>query len=114
MPGDKSALNPSGIRLGTPPLTTRGLKEEDMKKVVDLIDQGTDMLACSTVQHISKNSFFPALAIALEIQSVSGPKLVNWKKCLASESTFQEKIAHLRKDVESFAESFDMPGHVIY
>lgn len=27
----------SGIRLGTPALTTRGFKEEDMKKVADLI-----------------------------------------------------------------------------
>ncbi|GLG95284.1 Serine hydroxymethyltransferase [Gryllus bimaculatus] len=33
VPGDKSALNPSGIRLGTPALTTRGLKEDDMDEV---------------------------------------------------------------------------------
>ena len=31
--GDKSAVNPGGIRLGTPALTTRGMKEEDMHKV---------------------------------------------------------------------------------
>ena len=29
----------SGIRFGTPAITTRGLKEEDMETVVDLIDQ---------------------------------------------------------------------------
>lgn len=29
----------SGIRLGTPAVTTRGLKEEDMPKIVDFIDQ---------------------------------------------------------------------------
>lgn len=40
VPGDKSALNPSGIRLGTPALTTRGLVEKDMEKVVDLIHRG--------------------------------------------------------------------------
>jgi glycine hydroxymethyltransferase len=40
VPGDKSALNPGGIRLGTPALTTRGLKEEDIEQVVDFIDQG--------------------------------------------------------------------------
>lgn len=31
--------NPSGVRLGTPALTTRGLKEEQVKEVVDIIDQ---------------------------------------------------------------------------
>jgi glycine hydroxymethyltransferase len=31
--GDKNALNPGGIRLGTPALTTRGFKEEDFEKV---------------------------------------------------------------------------------
>ncbi|HRH31890.1 MAG TPA: serine hydroxymethyltransferase [bacterium] len=32
-------MDPSGIRLGTPAITTRGLKEADMKKVADWIDQ---------------------------------------------------------------------------
>jgi glycine hydroxymethyltransferase len=39
-PGDKSALTPSGIRIGTPALTSRNLKEEDMLRVADFIDQG--------------------------------------------------------------------------
>jgi glycine hydroxymethyltransferase len=39
-PGDKSALNPSGIRIGTPALTSRTLKEADMERVGDFIDQG--------------------------------------------------------------------------
>lgn len=40
IPGDKSALNPSGIRLGTPALTTRGFIEEDIEKVADYIHKG--------------------------------------------------------------------------
>lgn len=40
VPGDKSALNPGGIRLGTPALTTRGLKEEDIIQVVKFIHEG--------------------------------------------------------------------------
>jgi glycine hydroxymethyltransferase len=36
---DKSAFVTSGIRIGSPAITTRGLKEKDCLKVVDLIDQ---------------------------------------------------------------------------
>lgn len=35
---DKSPFVTSGIRIGTPAVTTRGLKEEDMSRIVDLID----------------------------------------------------------------------------
>jgi glycine hydroxymethyltransferase len=35
---DKSAFVTSGIRIGTPAITTRGLKEKDCIKIVDLID----------------------------------------------------------------------------
>ncbi len=40
IPGDpESPFVTSGIRLGTPAMTTRGLKEGDMRSVVDLIDR---------------------------------------------------------------------------
>ncbi len=35
----RSAMDPSGIRLGTPALTTRGFKEEEMKLVAEYIDR---------------------------------------------------------------------------
>ncbi len=36
---DKSPMVTSGIRIGTPAVTTRGLKEKDMPKIVELIDE---------------------------------------------------------------------------
>ena len=39
IPGDVSALNPSGIRIGTPAVTTRGLKENDMIYLADILDR---------------------------------------------------------------------------
>jgi glycine hydroxymethyltransferase len=38
IPGDASALKPSGIRIGTPAITTRGLRPEHMDQVADFID----------------------------------------------------------------------------
>ncbi|MDP3953203.1 MAG: serine hydroxymethyltransferase [bacterium] len=37
VPGDPSPFKPSGVRLGTPSLTSRGMKEKEMKQVAELI-----------------------------------------------------------------------------
>jgi glycine hydroxymethyltransferase len=39
IPGDKSALVPGGVRIGAPAMTTRGLGEEDFKRIVTYIDK---------------------------------------------------------------------------
>jgi glycine hydroxymethyltransferase len=39
IPGDVSALNPSGIRIGTPAITTRGLKDNDMLYLADILNR---------------------------------------------------------------------------
>ncbi len=45
IPGDKSALDPSGIRMGTTWITQRGMKEAEMVK---LADQISDLLKATT------------------------------------------------------------------
>lgn len=89
VPGDKSALNPSGIRLGTPALTTRGLVEKDIDQVVEFIHRG--------------------LQLAKEISDVSGPKLVDFKA--AVHGKFHDKIASLRNEIEDYSSKFPMPGY---
>ena len=83
--GDKSALNPGGIRIGTSALTTRGFKEDDFIKVGTLIHK--------------------CVELALEIQNVSGKKLVDFKNILNAD--FSEEIAELRKEVNDLAENFE-------
>merc|ERR1719511_22627 len=89
VPGDKSAMNPSGVRFGTPSLTTRRFTQEDMKAVVQFIHR--------------------AFELALEIQGVSGPKLVDWRKELGTPK-FAEKVNVIKKDVETMALKFPHPG----
>uniref|UniRef100_A0A182KDH5 Serine hydroxymethyltransferase n=1 Tax=Anopheles christyi TaxID=43041 RepID=A0A182KDH5_9DIPT len=91
VPGDKSALNPSGIRLGTPALTTRGLLEKDMQQVVEFIDRG--------------------LRLSKEITDVSGPKLVDFKRIIHEDAIFSAKVQSLRNEVERYSEQFPLPGY---
>ncbi|KAK1136853.1 hypothetical protein K0M31_001388 [Melipona bicolor] len=93
-PGDKSALNCSGIRLGTPALTTRGLVEEDIDKVVDFVHKG--LLLCK------------------EVSNISGPKLVDYKRILSTDVNIKAKVTVLREEVETFSRQFPIPGFEEY
>jgi len=89
VPGDKSALVPGGIRLGTPAMTTRGFGEKDMETVAGFIDRG--------------------VKIAKEIQTKAGTKkMKDFTGALESQSW--PELDALRSDVESFASQFPLPS----
>ena len=84
--GDKSAFKPGGVRIGTPALTTRGMKEKEMIVVTDFL--------------------IKALKIAKEIQKKSGKKLKDFK----IEANNNLEIINLREEVNKFARNYFMPG----
>mmetsp|Transcript_15433 Transcript_15433/g.23288 ORF Transcript_15433/g.23288 Transcript_15433/m.23288 type:complete len:465 (+) Transcript_15433:35-1429(+) len=86
VPGDVSALTPGGVRIGSPALTTRGLKEEDFSQVADFLHQ--------------------ALTIAIEIQKSTGKSLKAFEEAVVA----SEEVKALRRTVMTFATSFPMPG----
>ncbi|KAI1136287.1 serine hydroxymethyltransferase [Hypoxylon sp. FL0543] len=45
VPGDKSAMVPGGLRIGTPAMTTRGFVENDFVRVADIIDRAVTIAA---------------------------------------------------------------------
>ncbi|PAA48496.1 hypothetical protein BOX15_Mlig024463g3, partial [Macrostomum lignano] len=89
VPGDKSALVPGGIRLGTPALTTRNLVEKDFEAVVDFIDKAVD--------------------IAIHAKSKT-KTLKDFKKFVLEDAETARRIGELKQEVESFASRFPMPG----
>lgn len=84
--GDKSALTPGGVRIGTPALTTRGLKEQDFRQVADFLHE--------------------AAQLAIKIQATSGKAIKDFEAAaLAS-----PELKTLRIKVQKFITQFPMPG----
>ena len=76
-PGDKSALTPMGIRIGAPAMTSRGLGEEDFKRIAGYIDSCIRL--CKTVQaelpkEANKLKDFKAKVASGEISEINSMK----------------------------------------
>lgn len=96
VPGDLSALNPSGIRLGTPALTTRGLVEEDMDQVAAFIDEGIQLAI--EIRHQDSAATLPP-----------SQEMKSFNKLLL-EPANKTKIDELKDRIENYAKQFFMPG----
>ncbi|KAG8720946.1 Serine hydroxymethyltransferase, cytosolic [Ceratobasidium sp. 395] len=88
--GDKSAQVPGGIRLGTSALTSRSMKEDDIKQVADFLHR--------------------AVQLSLALQKQAGSKLLKDFERAANEGQGAQDVAALRKDVQDFARRWPLPG----
>eukprot|EP00923_Selenidium_pygospionis_P009205 GHVN01015725.1.p1 GENE.GHVN01015725.1~~GHVN01015725.1.p1 ORF type:complete len:485 (-),score=77.98 GHVN01015725.1:327-1781(-) len=87
VPGDASALSPSGVRIGTPGITTRGMTEEDMYLLADLLERAVNI--CIKVEgHGSKT--LADITAAIEAERLD--------------------VEMLRADVQAMALRFPLPG----
>jgi glycine hydroxymethyltransferase len=102
IPGDTSAINPGGVRLGTPALTSRGLNVKDFDKVADFLHRGCQ-LAINAQDAILKRR-------RDEGKDSSKVLMKEFDDELAENQSIRAKIETLRVDVESFASRFEMPG----
>jgi glycine hydroxymethyltransferase len=86
VPGDRSAVTPGGVRIGTPALTTRTMVESDFEQIAEFLHE--------------------AIQIAKDVQDKSGPKLKDFIGLLEN----NPEIEALKKKVHTFATKFPMPG----
>jgi len=90
IPGDKSALTPCGLRIGTPAMTSRGFNQADFERVAEYIDQSVKL--CKEIQ-----ASLPKEA----------NKLKDFKAKVASNDN--AKLNDLRKEIAEWSSSFPLP-----
>lgn len=81
--GDKSALTPGGIRLGTSAMTSRGMDTSGFIKVAELLNQ--------------------CIILSIDIQNEYGKKLVDFKKGIDK----TDGIKELQREVEALAIQYE-------
>jgi glycine hydroxymethyltransferase len=90
VPGDKSALIPGGLRLGSPAMTTRGLVEKDFERVCEFIDQGVKLTMTANKQ-------------------VQGKKLKDFKDAIGEDGGIAKgEIEALKSEVVKFTKAFPL------
>lgn len=113
--GDSSALNPGGIRLGTPALTTRGLVETDFEYIAELLHRGFEIAL--EVENVARTDKEGTSIFAQDItspipSSIAKPGNITYKDYLSvleNDTSLLQRIDGLRLDVVQFASEFHMP-----
>lgn len=108
LPGDLSAINPGGVRLGTPALTTRGMNEQDFDEVAEFLHRGCEIAI--EAQSIAAKKLKAQLDAGEITRKTKKVLLKDFKQVLASDEDIVSKIEELRNNVEDFATPFYMPG----
>lgn len=106
--GDVSAINPGGVRLGTPALTTRGLTAKDFEKVADFLDQGCTI--AKNVQGIAQLEIDADFAKDGTDRKTNKVLLKDFDLVLRGNDEINKAVTKLQAEVESFSLAFHMPG----
>lgn len=99
VPGDKSAMKPGGLRIGTPAMTTRGFQPEDFRRVADIINR-----AVTITQKVDKEAKAKA-----EKTGRKNPGSVAAFKEYLGEGEEVSDIVQLRNEVEDWVGTFSLP-----
>ncbi|KAF7866767.1 hypothetical protein EAF04_005609 [Stromatinia cepivora] len=99
VPGDKSALKPGGLRMGTPAMTTRGFQPDDFVRVADVVNR-----AVTITQRLDKTA-----KEAAEAKGRKNPGSVKAFLEYLGEGENEREIVQLRSEVEEWVGTFSLP-----
>jgi len=99
VPGDKSAMKPGGLRMGSPAMTTRGFRPEDFTRVAEIVDR-----AVTITQRLDKTAKEES-----EAKGRKNPASVNAFLEFLGEGQEIREIVELRREVEEWVGTFSLP-----
>lgn len=99
VPGDKSAMKPGGVRMGSPAMTSRGLQPDDFKRVADVVHRAVEIT--KRLDGAAKESS--------EKAGRKNPGSVNAFREYVGEGEEVTEIVQLRKEVEDWVGTFSLP-----
>ncbi|MCJ1339571.1 glycine hydroxymethyltransferase shm1 [Bachmanniomyces sp. S44760] len=98
VPGDKSAMKPGGLRMGSPAMTTRGFQPEDFTRVAEIVDRA--VIIAQKVDRAAKE--------AAEKDGKSAGTVKSFLAYLGNGEEHSE-IVQLRREVEEWVATFNLP-----
>lgn len=99
VPGDISALNPGGVRIGAPAMTSRGCGGSEFTKIGEFLHQAVQLGLKIDAAAAKANEGTP--------EASKAPTNAHFAKAMAG---FASEIDTLKADVNNFASSLYMPG----
>ena len=99
VPGDKSAMKPGGLRMGSPAMTTRGLMPDDFTRVAEIVDR-----AVTIAQHLDKKAKDES-----EAKGRKNPGSVKAFLDFLGDGNEVREIVELRREVEEWIGTFSLP-----
>ena len=99
IPGDRSAMKPYGIRLGSPAMTTRSFQATDFVQAADVVDR-----AISLTQRLARDAHEEAASMGHR-----NPGSFKAFRDILKEGEDVPEITNLRKEVEDWVGSYPVP-----
>lgn len=117
VPGDKSAMKPGGLRMGSPAMTTRGFQPDDFARVAEIVDRAVTMTqrldkSASGASSASPSSTPAPLGSAPAPKKAKAGSLKSFMEYLDDSGVAEHdrELIELRREVQEWVGTFALPG----